>query len=245
MRTPGVLQSNELLYTTGNPDLENARHTTIFLGYTLMPTNKFQTTIYGQYYGEYDRSVSTYNLYDGGDAIIHSYINSGNYMNTDVGANLVLRLLKNSMVIQVIPTYSNYHSTGYLHDFRNAFDCSFSWQYYISGFNFAASYSTRGHSFNGINGAYSTNRSSYGVQIGWANSDWNVRLSANNFFRTRYDGSWSVMTSPLYSYERVQCNSNYRATLMLSATYTFGYGKKVERRNEVGAQSSSSSAIME
>lgn len=245
MRTPGVLQSNELLYTSGNPDLDNARHTTVNASYTFMPTNKFMATLYGQYYGLYDRSVAVYGLHDGGDGILQSYINSGDYLKTDVGANFVLRLLKNSMVFQVMPTYSNYHSTGYIRDTRNVFNCTLAWQYYVGSFNFSAYYATRGHSLNSTTGAYSTNRSYYNFQIGWANSDWSVRLTADNIFRTRYDYGWNVMTSPLYSRTGVTYNANRRATMSLSATYTFGYGKKLKRGNEVGAQSGSSSAIME
>ena len=38
--------------------------------------------------------------------------------------------------------------------------------------------------------------------------------------------------------------TNSHARLNLSVTYTFGYGKKVQRGNEVGEQSGASSAIL-
>ncbi len=245
MRTPGMIQSNEFLYTAGNPFIENARHTTLYLGYTLMPVNKFMATIFSQYYKEFDRSISKYDINEDGYGIIQSYINNGNYSKVDAGAQFALRLLKNSMSLQVAPTYSNCHSTGYLSDTRNMFSCKLSWQYYIGAFNFYASYITRTHAFNASSGEYFTNRSNYSLQVGWANADWNLRLTGNNIFRTRYDGGWSVLTTPLYNRQVVSYNGNYRASLSLSATYTFGYGKQVKRNNEVGAQYGTSSAILE
>ncbi len=245
MSTPGLLQSNELLYNTGNPNLTNARHTTVYAGYTYMPTNKFMATVYGQYYGIYDRSVAIYYVKDTGDGLVRSYINSGDYTKTDFGANFVLKLLRGSMVFQLRPTYSNCHSSGYIRDNRNIFNYSFAWQYYVGSFNIAAYYTSRTHAFNATTGAYLSDRSSYSFQLGWANEEWNVRLTANNFFRTRYDSGWSVLDTQLYSNTYVAYNSNRRASLAISATYTFGYGKKIKHGNEIGAQTGSSSAIME
>lgn len=210
-----------------------------------MPVNKFMATIFSQYYKEFDRSISKYDINEDGYGIIQSYINNGNYSKVDAGAQFALRLLKNSMSLQVAPTYSNCHSTGYLSDTRNMFSCKLSWQYYIGAFNFYASYITRTHAFNASSGEYFTNRSNYSLQVGWANADWNLRLTGNNIFRTRYDGGWSVLTTPLYNRQVVSYNGNYRASLSLSATYTFGYGKQVKRNNEVGAQYGTSSAILE
>lgn len=244
MRTPGVLQSNEFLYTSGNPFLDNARHTTLYLGYTLMPNNKFMATIFSQYYEEYDRSVAIYKIYDLGDGVIQSYINSGNYSKVDAGAQFTFKLLRNTMALQLTPTYSNCHSTGYISDTHNIFNCKFAWQYYVGAFNFSVFYATRTHAFNATSGEYLTNRSSYSLQVGWANAAWNVRLTGSNIFRTRYDGGWSELNTPLYDRQVVSYNGNFRASLLLSATYTFGYGKQVKRNNEVGAQSATTSAIL-
>lgn len=51
-------------------------------------------------------------------------------------------------------------------------------------------------------------------------------------------------TPPIYSVLTTTFNGNYRRALGLSATYTFGYGKKVSRGDEVGSQSDAGSAIM-
>ncbi len=60
----------------------------------------------------------------------------------------------------------------------------------------------------------------------------------------RYDGSWAELHTPIYSVLTTTFNGNYRRALGLSATYTFGYGKKVSRGDEVGSQSDAGSAIM-
>jgi hypothetical protein len=50
--------------------------------------------------------------------------------------------------------------------------------------------------------------------------------------------------TPLYSNTSIVYNGNYHANIMLSATYTFSYGKKVQQGDEIGAKSGGSSAIM-
>lgn len=49
---------------------------------------------------------------------------------------------------------------------------------------------------------------------------------------------------PVNSIELSQVTHDYHSCINISATYTFGYGKKVQRGNEVGVQSGASSAIL-
>jgi hypothetical protein len=66
-----------------------------------------------------------------------------------------------------------------------------------------------------------------------------------NFARYRYDNEWSDIASPVYDSHSVTINGNYHASVMLSATFTFGYGKQIQRGNEVDRQGSAASAIMQ
>ncbi|WP_301196807.1 hypothetical protein [uncultured Duncaniella sp.] len=59
-KSSDLLRENELMYITGNPLLENCRHTTINLAYTWMPSNAFGMSAYGRYFGMYDRQLLTY-----------------------------------------------------------------------------------------------------------------------------------------------------------------------------------------
>ncbi|MGM9762393.1 MAG: hypothetical protein ACI3ZQ_00005, partial [Candidatus Cryptobacteroides sp.] len=87
-------------------------------------------------------------------------------------------------------------------------------------------------------------RDFYSLSAGWSNSDWNISLTAYNIFNSNWSTSDRYIQSPLYAEHRTTYGTNSHARLNLSVTYTFGYGKKVKRGNEVGEQSGASSAIM-
>jgi hypothetical protein len=87
-------------------------------------------------------------------------------------------------------------------------------------------------------------RDFYAVGAGWANADWNVRLTAYNVFNSHWDSADLYLETPLYKEHKTNFGTNSHARLNLSVTYTFGYGKKVQRGNEVGEQSGANSAIL-
>lgn len=98
---------------------------------------------------------------------------------------------------------------------------------------------------NGHTMAKTTNRSYYSLSFGWSKDAWNLSVNAMNMFTSRYDGTWSDISTPLYSSRSTIFNGNYRRSVMLSATYTFGYGKKIQRGDEVTRQSEAGSAILQ
>lgn len=80
--------------------------------------------------------------------------------------------------------------------------------------------------------------------IGWGNGIWAVNLAARNIFNKGRESETWVKQSALYSeYRRVYAPGAY-ASLKLSVTYTLGYGKKVRRGDEAGAQEGVPSAII-
>lgn len=65
-----------------------------------------------------------------------------------------------------------------------------------------------------------------------------------NLFRNDWLCATNTLSTPLYSETRFVDGNSFHRRLNLSVTYTFGYGKKVQRGNEVGEQSGANSAIM-
>lgn len=244
-RSPNVIQSNELLYQTGNPDLLNMRHVTLTLNYTLLASNTFQMNAWVGYFGEYNILVRRYSLYNDGKALLASYENDGDFTRLKAGTNLSLRLLGNSLVFGVRPELIHYSRTGLDSQSLTDFNFLIYGYYYINNFYFSAGYYSRQRSFDFTSGVESTSRSRYQLETGWANNDWNISVSANNFARWHRNGDgWAEMTSAYYDRYAVNYNGNCHASFMVSATYTFGYGKKIERGNEIGAQGGAGSAVM-
>lgn len=87
-------------------------------------------------------------------------------------------------------------------------------------------------------------RDHYHIEVGWSNSSLNLRLLVANFCNWSWNGVTADMESEYYSFHRRDVSTSYHAMIKLSATYTFGFGKKVERRDEAYKQGGISSGIL-
>ena len=249
--TPGIeakasdmLRDNEYMYITGNPLLNNSRHISFNMAYTWLPSNMFKMSAYGKYFGLFDRAITAYEPYDNGSAVLRTYINDGDYAQGEIGIAAILNLLNKSLQLYVSPTQRFYRSTGFFDKSFNPFQVTAQATYYLKQWYFQAYYqSAQKFMFEDSPVTYKS-RNFYSISAGWANADWNIRLTANNIFNSQWDTANRYIQTPLYSEHRTTYGTNSHARLNLSVTYTFGYGKKVQRGNEVGEQSGASSAIM-
>lgn len=243
--SPNVIQSNEFLYITGNPDLRPSHHTTIYLNYGWSPNNKFSLNTFAEYYIDHNRIINIYEPYANGNAILRSYINNGDFKHTDLGLNATCRLLDNSLIFQGVAEVNTYKSSGIYNFCKVRPGASIYAGYYTGKFNFSAYYRTRLKVLSSYLPEEGVTRSYYSISAGWANSDWSVSVSLQNFARNKFNYGWSCSTTPLFSNRTYGFNGNYRRAVSITLTYTFGYGKKVNRGNEVGSQGTSSSAILQ
>ena len=97
--TPGIdqkasdqLRDNEVMYITGNPSLDNSRHITFNINYTWLPSNVFNMSAYGRYFELFDRFITAYEPFDNGRALLRTYINDGNYVQSEIGIAATLNL---------------------------------------------------------------------------------------------------------------------------------------------------------
>lgn len=68
---------------------------------------------------------------------------------------------------------------------------------------------------------------------------------AANFFNKGWDNADTATETPLYTEYKEAIGTNSHPRINMAVTYTFGYGKKVQRGNEVGEQSGgATSAIL-
>lgn len=199
---------------------------------------------YGRYFELFDRFITAYEPFDNGHALLRTYINNGNYVQSEIGIAAILNLLNKSLQLYVSPTQKFYRSTGVFDKSSYPFQITAQATYYLKQWYFQAYYqSAQKIMFEDSPVTYKS-RDFYSISAGWANADWNIRLTANNIFNSQWDTASRYIQAPLYSEHRTTYGTNSHARLNLSVTYTFGYGKKVQRGNEVGEQSGASSAIM-
>lgn len=244
-KTPEVLKQNELLYISGNPGLDNYRVYELALGYVWIPTNRFYTSIYGSYRGFHDRMTVAYLPYDDGKALLRTYLNDGDYNYLAAGFNFNLALLDRNLQISANPEYLYYRISGRYGVDLQSFYFNSSASYYVRDWYFQAAYKLPFKEVNGVSSnVVQKNRPQYSFTAGWSNGDLNVRFAANNIFNRGWLRYTREFGSPYYSEFREVYAPTYHPTINLSVVYTFGYGKKVKRGNEVGEQKGPSSAIL-
>ncbi len=245
-KTPTLLQENELLYKTGNPDLENTRWSSVDLQYTWLPNNRFQLAASGGWSRYFDRPVPLFTPTGPDGMMLRSIVNDGDCQNFDLGLSFTAKLLNRSLVIQLQPRMWFTRLPGIYSDTFNYFMLSATATYYIKAFYASLHYSTpdRGLIQYSLNETFCRGKSSYQLKVGWRNKKWNISLSAVNIFRK----SWVDETSRLESRYFSQYNTDYSSSshqfVNLTVNYTFGFGKKIKRGNEIQTVTSSGSAIM-
>ena len=244
LKSSDVLQENEFLYITGNPLLKNSREFTLNVGYMWIHSNKFDLTAYAKYREIFKRYIRVYEPFEDGHALLRKYFNNGDFINGTIGVSASVKLLNNSLQFYLSPQILFYRSTGIYNESLNAFQCYAQATYYLNNFYFQAFYKTPDKSMLENAPAITKTRNFYGLIIGWGNSKWNLRLSAYNIFNKKWESGDTWISSPLYSEHKITYGDAPHARILFSATFTFGYGKKIQPGDEVGAQSGAGSAII-
>ena len=93
-------------------------------------------------------------------------------------------------------------------------------------------------------GIISRTPSKYQISVGWGKGAWNIKASAFNFTTTSWKTYEETLTSDYYSFDRTSFGTLHHAQYSISATYTIGYGKKVQRNNEISGSGTAASAIL-
>ena len=243
-KSSDILRENELMYITGNPSLKNSNQTIGNISYTWMPSNAFSMSAYGRYFGIYDRQLLVYTPYEDGKALLRSYLNNGDYFNGEIGIAVNWKLLGGKLQLYANPSQSFYKSTGIFNERYNPFRITMQASYYLDSFYFQAYYESPQKSMDSALPQIKNIRNFHSVTVGWANANWNLRVMGANFFNKGWDGATNTTISPYYSELQTIIGTSSHPRINFTATYTFGYGKKVQRGNEVGEQSGAASAIL-
>lgn len=241
-----IVQSNELLYITGNPRLKNSRHVSTDLSFNWTLCNELSMNADLGYFEIFKRPTAIFRPYLDGQAILRTVENAGNYAYEYAGLSFTSRLLNNSLVISFKPQVWLYQTTGEYDEHRAAFLYNISAGYYFGKF-YVSAYCNSG---DDMLVQYSSNsnrektRLTYGASIGWGNGKWTLRASAQNPFRNSWRGNETWLNGKFFSSHQTEISRLNHQWFQLTATYTFNYGKKVRKGDEVSAGSDGNSAIM-
>ncbi|MDE6792841.1 MAG: TonB-dependent receptor family protein [Muribaculaceae bacterium] len=239
-----ILKQNEFMYVSGNPYLKTSPMFGTQISYTLTPIRNLSLSLFGYLIDSFDRILLTYAPYNDGHSILRSFVNNGDMITSSIGVSANLTLFDNSLQMYANPSVSFLKSTGIYEKTSCPVSIVFQATYYLSKFFFQLYYkSPQETMYSVIPGIYST-PDYYSLAIGWSDSNWNIRLTAANIFNNSWRRETEKLYSDWYSSTSTTYGPEFHSQINLTATYTFGYGKKVMHGNEVGEQGSTSSAII-
>lgn len=244
MKNPNIIRQSELMYISGNPDLKCSRNTSANVSYTWLPSNRWQMTAYATMFRIAKRQIAVYTP-DGPDGtMLKKYQNDGDYNHGQIGANLTGKFLDGRLSLSVAPRLLLYKTTGSNRISHCPFSASVNANYYLGNFFFNAYYDSDGSYVDGENAYLRKFPMSYSASAGWSSHCWNVQLSLVNLFQSSWILSKDTLTTRWYDSRMNQFGSEYHRRISLTVTYTFNYGKKVNRSGELSGEKNISTSIL-
>ena len=244
MKANDIVRSNEYMYLTANPNLKNWRNLNSNLAYNWYHNNSFSLAVFAGYDRYFNRAATVYHLYNNGAALLRSFVNDGSYIHYYLGASANYKMFNNSFQLYANLTQNAYDITGAYKDSFYPFRIQLQAVYYWKSFNILASWGNPQRTLTENSNYIIRGRNFHMLSVGWGNGIWNVNLSAKNIFNKGWRSQTWQKNSPLYSEFQQIYNPTAHASVSLSVTYTIGYGKKIQRGNEVSGQGSTPSAIV-
>lgn len=243
-RSASVIQANPLMSYTGNPELVPYHSSQIEANYSFVPNNKFSFSTFGFAWIVGNRYVFDYEASSIG--ILRTIKQPlGCYAQWQYGLQAVTRQFDSNLQIGATVYLDQAHNGLPYNWTKSKVVFSLSSYYYLKDFYFGATYNTpSGYPDGCMVGTWMSPRSSYTFQVGWSNSNWNLRLFTRNTFRDNTYQTKGVMKSKYYDSTRFIYSGAYSGFFQISATYTFSFGKKVKADNEAYQASGASSGIL-
>ena len=239
-----IITASPFLKYTGNPNLTTAKSYDFDFNYTWVPNNNYSLSAYG--WGWIVKDRYAYDYEPDGQGVIRTIKQPmGSYAQGMYGIKGTARLLDRSIVLTGnLSQLFNHNGRPYN---VNHFHLYYTLQmfYYLKNWNFGLTYVSTVGTWDGMmNGIWQRDKDNYYLNVGWSNSNWKLSAMIRNIARWNWKSSQRIMNSEFYSTDETLINGNYHATIKFTATYTFGFGKKVKRDNEPQASGSASSGIL-
>lgn len=244
MKNPNMIQQNELLYISGNPDLKCSKHISTNISYTFLPGNIWQLSAYATMFRIIGRQAPVYTPAGPDGMMLKKYMNDGDYNHGQVGARLSLRFMGGRLAASVAPRLLLYHTTGANSISHYPFSMSANMDYYAGAFFFNLFLSTPNSYVDGETCYLRKMPCEYSLSAGWSAKGWNILLSAINIFRSSWHMSDDILHTKWFDSRITQSGSDYHRRISVSVSYTLNYGRKVNSSNELMDNGGGSSSIL-
>lgn len=243
-RSAAIIQSNPLMSYTGNPNLISYGSYDAEVNYSFIPSNTFSLSVYASTWIVDNRYVYDY-VPTETDILRTIRQPGGGYSQWSYGTYATLRLFDRKLQLTAQLTGRSVHNGEPYNLNKTHISCAFQATYYLDNWNFSGIYySPQGYPDGCMVGTWMKTKSYYRLAVGWSDSSWNLQLQFANFARWNWKSDESIMHSRYYDKIEQTYSINDHALARLSVTYTFGFGKKIQRGNEASQQSGINSGIL-
>jgi hypothetical protein len=243
-RSAAVIQSNPLMSYTGNPNLVSYGSYDAGVNYSFVPNNKFSLSAFATTWIVDNRYV--YDYQPTATGILRTIKQPGGaYSQWNYGVYGSLRLFDRKLQLTAQLNATSVHNGEPYNFDKTHLVYVFQANYYLGNWAFSGLYySPQGYPDGCMVGTWVKTKAFYRLQAGWSNSTWNVQLQFANFARWHWRSNKNEMHSKYYDKIEQTYSIDDHAMARLAFTYTFGFGKKVERGSEASQQSGVNSGIL-
>ena len=239
-----IITASPFLQYTGNPNLFPAKSCDFDFSYTWIPNNNYSLSTYAWGWIVKDRYAYDYEA-DGNRVIRTIKQPMGSYTQGRYGIKGTARFFDRSLVLTGdLNQVFNHNGSPYN---VNHFNVRYSLQmfYYMKNWYLGLTYISALGTWDGMmNGIWQRDKDDYYLQVGWSKSKLNISALVLNIGRWNWKSFKRLMNSEFYSTNETLINGNSHALVKITATYTFGFGKKVGRDNEPQISGSAASGIL-
>lgn len=239
-----IITASPFLQYTGNPNLFPAKSCDFDFSYTWIPNNNYSLSTYAWGWIVKDRYAYDYEA-DGNGVIRTIKQPMGSYTQGRYGIKGTARFFDRSLVLTGdLNQVFNHNGSPYN---VNHFNVRYSLQmfYYMKNWYLGLTYISALGTWDGMmNGIWQRDKDDYYLQVGWSKSKLNISALVLNIGRWNWKSFKRLMNSEFYSTNETLINGNSHALVKITATYTFGFGKKVGRDNEPQISGSAASGIL-
>lgn len=243
--SPVLVRSNEIDAVRGNENLKNYRFYNVRVGYS----HNFGSWLAGRVEARFNCQdnvlAPVYNIEytaQGLPMMVCDVINDGSVTNTSLTASLSGNYFDNKLSVSLAGTVGVYSQRGLRH--RNQFTSQF-WadaSYFAGNFKFEAYVSPSVTQYSQWRD-YKSPLFWY-VSAAYSVSNFYIDVRFSNPFVKSYAEAWNTIIAENYSSHQTEYSQFYHQSVKLTLSYSFGYGKKLNRNDEVGKLEGSESIIL-